>query len=395
MASRVPSIVAESLTGGTCLLLVLSKPRPGSRDRFSKVAVRPVALQEGIRCQFTFHFPDRVTHENLEPRQAAAKALQLLAETFEQGALFTPDADYAIRARRDGTFKMKKSPPTKAATGTAHDRRKCHLIPEGIPCPFLAEIGVMTPEGQVRRAMYHKFRQINRFLELVNDIVPDLPADREIQVVDFGCGKSYLTFALHHLLTGVHGRQVNIVGLDRKTDVIRNCASIAERLGCRGLEFREGDIATHATQCPVDLAVSLHACDTATDDALAQGVRWGAGVILAVPCCQHELAPQIRSDPLQPLLRHGILRERFAALATDALRALLLETRGYSVQIVEFIETEHTPKNLLIRAVRQRAENDALRQVRLAEYEAFKTALGIGTPRLEGALVQQDSPASV
>jgi SAM-dependent methyltransferase len=235
----------------------------------------------------------------------------------------------------------------------------------------------MTAGGQVRRSMMHKFRQINRFLELVDDIVPSLETGRELRVVDFGCGKSYLTFALHHLLTAIHGRAVRIIGLDRKSDVVRHCAEIAGRLECRGLEFREGDIAGHQESEPVDLAVSLHACDTATDDALAQALRWQSRVILAVPCCQHELARSMASRELAALSRHGILHERFAALATDALRALVLEISGYSTQVVEFIDLEHTAKNVLIRAVRRDRDDPSLRDARLAEYKALLQALGI------------------
>lgn len=386
MSTAEETIITDSMTRGTCLLLVLSKPRAAARSGLLKVDIRPIALREGNRFQFTSHFSDRVTHENLVPRQAAESALRLLRETFEHAAVYTTEADYAVRQRPDGTFKVKRSAATRSSADASHNRQKSYLIPEGIPCPFLAEIGVMTAEGQVRRAMYHKFRQINRFLELVNDVVPELTAERELRVVDFGCGKSYLTFALHHLLTVVHRRRVQIVGLDCKSDVIRDCTGIAGRLGCTGLEFREGDIATHVTEGPVDLAVSLHACDTATDAALAQAMRWNTGVILSVPCCQHELAPQIRSDALQPILRHGILHERFAALATDALRALLLEAQGYSVQITEFIDLEHTPKNILIRAVRNPNLSDAWRDSRQTEYLQLSRMLGIESMTLEQEL---------
>jgi len=245
---------------------------------------------------------------------------------------------------------------------------------------------VMTADGRVKSSMTHKFRQINRFVELVNDIVPSFEPERELRVVDFGCGKSYLTFALHHLLTEIHGRTVRIIGLDRKADVIGHCAEIARRLGCRGLEFREGDITDHRENDPVDLAVALHACDTATDDALAQALRWKTRVILAVPCCHHELAKKIDGGDLAPLMRHGILHERFAALATDALRSLVLEICGYATQVVEFIDLEHTAKNILIRAVRRDQLDPAHRAARLAEYNGLKRLLGIETPYLERIL---------
>ena len=397
MDDRALTTVSDTLASGDCLLLVLSRRRKTARDEFTKASVRPVVVQDRPVYQFTFHFPDRVTHENLNRPEAVKRALRLMAETFQDAALYTPSADFSLRATGDGSFRCKSGPPTKSAEPSpAHNRAKEYLIPEGVPCPFLVEIGVMTAEGRVKSAMTHKFRQINRFLELVDDIIPSLPAGRELRIVDFGCGKSYLTFALHHLLTSIHGREVRIIGLDRKADVIRHCAGIAGRLGCRGLEFREGDIADHCETEPVDLAVSLHACDTATDDALAQALRWQTRVILAVPCCQHELAKTIGSRELAPLLRHGIVQERFAALATDALRSLVLDMCGYATQVVEFIDLEHTAKNLLIRAVRREHVDPALRAARRAEYESLKHLLGIETPYLERIFgtALLDEPAS-
>ena len=370
--------VSDALSQGECLLLVLSRPRQNTDGGVTKVSIHPLVIRDQPVYQFAFHEAERVRHENLPRRRAGERAADLLSESFDDAALYTSEANYSLRRRADGSFACKEGPPTRsAAAPRAHTRAKEYLIPEGVPCPFLAEIGVMTAEGRVRRSMMHKFRQINRFLELVNNVVPSLETGRELRIVDFGCGKSYLTFALHHLLTGIHRRPVRIIGLDRKAEVIRHCAEIAGRLSCRGLEFREGDIATHQESEPVDLAVSLHACDTATDDALAQAVRWQSRVILAVPCCQHELAQRIASHELAPLLGQGILRERFAALATDTLRALVLEIAGYSTQVVEFIDLEHTAKNVLIRAVRRDRADPPLRETRLAEYRALTQALGI------------------
>ena len=222
-----------------------------------------------------------------------------------------------------------RRPPSRQAAPREHDRRKQYLLEEGTPVPFLVELGVMTPDGKVRKSRYDKFRQVNRFLELVDDVVPSLRPEGTLRVVDFGCGKSYLTFAIHHLLTELRGRSVEIVGLDLKEDVIATCASFAERSGAAGLRFERGDIASFEADEDVDLVVSLHACDTATDEALAQAVRWQADAILAVPCCQKEAYRQLESQLLAPLLRHGLAKERFAALVTDTLRAQLLELAGY------------------------------------------------------------------
>ena len=230
-----------------------------------------------------------------------------------------------------------RRPPSRKAAPREHDRKKRYLLEEGTPVPFLVELGVMTPDGKVRKSRYDKFRQVNRFLELVDDVVPSLRPDGTLRVVDFGCGKSYLTFAIHHLLTELRGRSVEIVGLDLKEDVIAACASFAERSGAAGLRFERGDIASFEAEEGVDLVVSLHACDTATDEALAQAVRWQADAILAVPCCQKEAYRQLESELLAPLLRHGLAKERFAALVTDTLRAQLLELAGYRAQLVEFV----------------------------------------------------------
>jgi SAM-dependent methyltransferase len=274
-----------------------------------------------------------------------------------------------------------RRPPTREAADRAHDRAKRYVLEPGVPVPFLVELGVMTPDGDVRKSRYAKFRQVNRFLELVDDVVPSLRSEGVLRVVDFGCGKSYLTFALHHLLTEVHGREVELVGLDLKDDVIATCSDLAERIDAVGLTFERGDIADFEAGARVDLVVSLHACDTATDEALAQAVRWDADAILAVPCCQKEAYRQIESALLAPLLRHGLAKERFAALVTDTLRAQLLELAGYRAQLVEFVALEHTAKNVLIRAVKGRRAGAETRRA----YEELRDSLGL-EPTLERLL---------
>src|ERR671933_1239410 len=331
---------------------VLSKPRRESP--YSRVTVRPVLVDEQLRYQFEYRQGEKATHANLLPLEAETELAGLIDRDFRQALLQTPVHDYQVL---DGQ-KVLRRPPTAKPAGLGHNRRKRRLLEEGYPVPFLVELGVMTPDGKVRAQRYDKFRQVNRFLELVDEVVPNRP----LRIVDFGSGKSYLTFALYHLLTVVRGLDVDVVGLDLKEDVIERCRSLAATLGYERLRFEVGDIALFEGD-PADVVVSLHACDTATDAALERAVRWGAEVILAVPCCQHELAPQLRVDGLAPLLAHGILRERFAALATDAARAQLLDAVGYDAQVVEFVDLEHTAKNLLIRATRRprRDGRDAMR----------------------------------
>ena len=389
-------LLARTIGDDTFVSLVLSKPLAPADQWPRKISVRPVQIRGERRWQWTLHFPRGETHENLTGEQTISQMTELLGgETRNGGAatvgafahahLYSTTADYALRIDRRGAAQLRKSAPSKQSGDMAHDRRKQYLIPEGEPCPFLEAIGVTTPQGQVRAKRYSKFRQINRFLEFIEDIYGELPAEGPLRVVDFGCGKSYLTFALHHLLTKVHGRDVRIVGLDREPSVIETCRDVAQRLELSGLEFRVGDITTHQTGEPVDLAVSLHACDTATDDALAQAIRWQAHVILAVPCCQHELAGKMNCESLLPLTTRGILRERFAALATDALRACALEAAGYRTQVVEFIDLEHTAKNVLIRAVRRPPAPQLAEQARRQLHE-FKALLGVQRLHVEDLL---------
>jgi hypothetical protein len=384
-AADVERLLADAFVSGDCLSLVLSKPRRGAVVPFTKVSVRPVIVQKRPTYQFAYQSLRKETHENHGAAAAGLKAMELLLHAFENAHLFTPKADVEIRASGKEAFRVREAPASRTTVDLNHDRPKEHLIPEGVPCAFLAEIGVMNREGRVLAAKYNKFRQINRFLELVEDVIEKLPKERTLQIYDFGSGKSYLTFALHHLLTQLRDYDVQIIGIDRNPDIVADCMRIATHLRCRGLEFRTGDIGTVEASGDVDMVVSLHACDTATDDALAQAVRWETPVIFAVPCCQHELSLSIKNEHLQPITQHGILHDRFAALATDALRAAALQICGWQTRIVEFIDLEHTPKNLLIRAVRQ-STNEAQQQAAIAEYHRFKEFLGLERPYLERVL---------
>ena len=261
----------------------------------------------------------------------------------------------SVLVSKKGTVTVKKKARATEAkqADMTHNRTKQYLLPEGEPVPFLVKLGVMTPEGKVVKAKYDKFRQINRFLEFIEDITPVLARDREITMIDFGCGKSYLTFAMYYYLHERKGYDLRITGLDLKEDVIAHCNRLAKEFGYEKLNFLTGDIADYEGVTQVDLVVTLHACDTATDYALAKAVAWNARAILSVPCCQHELNRQIKNEVLQPVLRYGLLKERMAALITDGLRASMLEEQGYRVQVLEFIDMEHTPKNILLRAVKE------------------------------------------
>ena len=229
---------------------------------------------------------------------------------------------------------------------------KKYVLQEGVPVPFLVDLGVMTAEGKVVKSRYDKFRQINRFLEFIEDVLPNLDPNRTNTIIDFGCGKSYLTFAMYYYLHVLKKYPIRVIGLDLKKDVIALCNRLSKKFGFENLTFLHGDIAGYEGVDQVDMVVTLHACDTATDYALEKALEWDAKVILSVPCCQHELNKQMENEILKPVLKYGLFKERIAALVTDALRAGRLEEAGYQVQILEFIDMEHTPKNILIRAVK-------------------------------------------
>lgn len=381
--TNLTRVLQDALAAGTLSLVVLSRPR-GSGDKVARrVALRPATVGGELRYQESRRVGAQEFHTNRPAEEVAERVVSLFTAEFDQINVYTADADTEIRRKPDGTELTRRSRPThKAVVGTAHDRARNHILPDGTVCPFLVATGVMTSGGRVRAPRRKKFRQINRYLEIVSDIVAHLPTGRPLRIIDFGCGRSYLTFALHHLFVTELKRPVRMTGLDLKADVIRDCQRLAEELQCEGLEFQQGDIAGYDQSEDVDLCVSLHACDTATDDALARAVAWNSEVILAVPCCQHELAAQLRSDDHAALLRHGIMRERFAALATDSLRARGLDVLGYRSQILEFIDTEHTPKNLMIRAVRKPAAEASVSEA-ASEYVSLRNLLGIDSFHLE------------
>lgn len=341
--------------------IILSNSR--HPEQTQKVKIRPVLIREELLFQETAYRGTQVFHENFTAEQLTDRICTALQEQFRQGEFSAKTLQATALVSKKGklTLKVKnsgKAPRTAASEeeelqALAHNRTKHYILEEGKPVDFLVGLGVQTPDGRVTRARFDKFRQINRYLEFIEDVIDELPKVRTIRIIDFGCGKSYLTFAMYYYLHELQHRDIQVTGLDLKTDVIKHCNELAEKLGYDRLKFERGDISTYEGTDVADMVVTLHACDLATDYALDKAVKWGARVILAVPCCQHELNRQIKCDPLKPVLKYGIIKERVAALLTDALRANLLEQQGYETQILEFIDMEHTPKNLLIRAVKK------------------------------------------
>lgn len=326
-----------------------------------KIKIRPVLIKEKLLFQETLYRGTQVFHENYEKEAMAERIGKLLTETFHQGEFQGTALSATVLVSKKGkmTIKTKQMQNAKKSDASvperdlSHNRARQYILQEGKPVDFLVGLGVQTPEGKITKNRYDKFRQINRYLEFIEDVLDKLPTDRTIRIIDFGCGKSYLTFAMYYYLHELQGRDILVTGLDLKKDVIAHCNELAAKCGYDRLQFEVGDISTYNGSDKVDMVVSLHACDTATDYALEKAVKWGADVIMAVPCCQHELNKQIACKELQPLLKYGLIKERMSALITDAVRANLLETQGYDTQILEFIDMEHTPKNLLIRAVKK------------------------------------------
>ena len=332
------------------LAAVLSAPR--DKSGVEKVKVRPLLKRGELVFQLESFCNRQAFHENLSAEEAADRIFEYM-QNMKQMQMETKQWNYTVLVSKKGKLTIKRKAqknPNKQADMN-HNRKKQYILEEGTMVPFLRDLGVMTEEGKIVRTKFDKFRQINRFLEFIEDILPQLDKGREVTILDFGCGKSYLTFAMYYYLHELKQYDIRIIGLDLKSEVIRHCNELSVKYGYEKLTFLEGDIADYEGVDRVDMVVTLHACDTATDYALAKAVGWHAKVILSVPCCQHEINRQIENDVLKPILKHGLLKERFSAIVTDALRAEYLEREGYEVQVLEFIDMEHTPKNILIRAI--------------------------------------------
>ena len=359
--------------------MVISGQKNKSEDKAVKVRIRPVILKNEIEYQVSEFVGRKVLHSNHSAADVKKKIIDYMTEDFKQAQINMTDAAATILSSKSKTLtcKYKKAGQLKAQRDLSHNRTKKYIIQEGKPVAFMIDLGVMGQDGKIIRTRYDKFRQINRFLEYIEDILPKLDKERELTIIDFGCGKSYLTFAMYYYLKELKGYNIRIIGLDLKADVIEHCNELRTRYGYDKLDFYVGDIATYKDVDKVDMVVTLHACDTATDYALAKAVRWGAEVILSVPCCQHEANRTIKSDILSPVMDYGILKERMAAIVTDAARAKLLTANGYDTQILEFIDMEHTPKNLLIRAVKSSKEDISAREKTKDMLEALNLELTI------------------
>lgn len=353
-------LIAESV-----YKLIISKPRKKD-EQYKKIVIE----QKENYYQIAKYTDKQVFHENIAFTDAAERCYELTDGHFLQVNAWSGEYEYYILISKKGNAALKRNKikGSQASSTDTHNRKKNYILEEGTPIPPLVDMGVFTKEGKVVRTMYDKFKQINRFIEMIDDSLKDSSLT-EINVIDFGCGKSYLTFILYYYLTEIQKMKANIIGLDLKADVIRHCNQVAQKYGYTGLTFEMGDINGYETPFDVDMVITLHACDTATDFALYNAICWNAKMIFSVPCCQHELNTQITSTQFSILTDYGIIKERFSALATDAIRGKLLEYCGYRTQLLEFIDFAHTPKNILIRAVKRPMTSKNARDKAMTEVE--------------------------
>lgn len=371
---EIQEVINHSVTEEHFISATLSSPKNNLIPQ--KIAIRRIELKDKGLFQWTEQVDQKAIHKNLSLAELQQKLYQVIFD-YKQTVIYSTSFDYHILIGKKENVKILTKKASKLLpTIVSHNRKKEYILEENVPYPFLVELGVMNKLGKIQPQKRDKFKQINRFLEIVEDTLKNFDFAKKMEVIDFGCGKSYLTFALYYYLTFIKKFQVTLTGIDLKQDVIRDCQELTKRLQYNDLHFVLGDIKAYHDKTKVDMVVSLHACDTATDAALEKAVNWNAKIILSAPCCQHELYNQVEQERLFPLLKHGILRERFAALATDAARAQILETLGYKVQILEFIDAEHTPKNLLIKAIKQESNQHHTHEAS-KKYNDFKELLHI------------------
>ena len=360
--------VKKILDGAAIERAIISKPSAKSSE-YKKIDIQGKAgsFQIGKYTQ------KQVFHENVKMQELPERIEQLISELgFRQMSIWTAQHEHIFLLSKKGELSVKKRALKEdehvQSNTQEHNRQKNYIISEGQQVAPLVDMGVFTKDGKVVKSMYDKFRQINRFLEILDDEI-DSAGTNHLNVIDFGCGKSYLTFVVYYYLTEIKGIKANIIGLDLKADVIKKCNQAAAKYGYDNLHFELGDINGYKAPFDVDMVITLHACDTATDYALYNAVCWNAKMIFSVPCCQHELNKKISTDDLSILTRYGIIKERFAALATDAIRGNLLEYAGDKTQLLEFIDFAHTPKNILIRSIRRGVTPKATREKALREVD--------------------------
>ena len=364
--------------------IIISNPR--DKEQYTKIKIRPILQRERLVFHVEKFTKTQAFHENLD-KEECITFIEEWSKAFGQIQIYSDTFNTSILISKKGKVNISKKnaihlaetvgdiEAMKLEKDLPHNQKKKHILQEGVAIPFLVDLGVMTKEGKVIHSKTDKFRQINRFLEFIQEVLPKLKADKEVKIIDLGCGKSYLTFATYYYLHVVQRFDINMIGIDLKAEVMNQCNELAKKYGYHKLVFQKGDIVDFQlpTDQRVDMVISLHACDTTTDVALAKSITWDAKIILVAPCCQSEVNQQIENQSLYPLLKYGLLKERFSSLATDAIRGGYLEAMGYKTQMLEFVDVEHTPKNLLIRGIKTGKRNPE----KIAEIQKFEEGLNV------------------
>ncbi|MEK4387632.1 SAM-dependent methyltransferase [Solibacillus sp. FSL W7-1464] len=375
------------ISNKTLLQATISQPRQKSSD-LKRVKLKPVEIRGEYMIQLEYQYERILKHENITLEDLPAK-LDTLFEQFRQVHAEFQEQTVQVQLSKKNKVLWKSDKNTTAKqVNLSHNRKKQYLLDDSRVHPFLVRLGVQSEDGKIKKQKYDKFKQINRFVEFIDDSLAHLPKDKTIRILDFGSGKSYLTFALYHYLKIEKGLDIHVTGLDLKKEVIEECNRIAADLQYEDLQFLVGDINDFNEETAVDMVVTLHACDVATDMALARAVKWGAKVILSVPCCQHELNRQLQAPALSIMTQHGLVKERFAALATDSIRAELLSLVGYDTQLLEFIDMENTPKNILIRAYFTGKKPSSEQRLKYDEFVRFLNAKPFLENELQNLLPQ-------
>lgn len=349
------------------LLKVVISNKLNKDVKYNKINIELKEKNNKEYYQIEKYTDKQVFHENIELEMIETKLFEMTFESYKQVAAWSENTNYELKISKKGkVFLGKKKSSNENLVNKNHNREKNYILKEGMLIQPLIDLGVFTKEGKVVKSKYDKYKQINRFIEIIDDEIKKNDY-KELTILDFGCGKSYLTFVLYYYFVEIKKINVKMIGLDLKTDVIKKCNDIAQKYNYENLKFELGDINGYKYTDNVDMVITLHACDTATDYALYNAVKWNTKMIFSVPCCQHEFNEQINSDELSILTKYGIIKERVSALMTDAVRGNLLEALGYKTQILEFIDIAHSPKNILIRAskgsISQEKKERAMKEV--------------------------------
>ncbi|WP_297713631.1 SAM-dependent methyltransferase [Clostridium sp.] len=318
--------------------------------KYNKIVVNLKETNKGRFYQIEKFTDKQVFHENIDIESVNEKVYECLNGDYKQLSAWSGNYTYDMKISKKGkVFLGKKKSGNSKVIKKGHNKEKNYILKEGMVIEPLIDLGIFTKEGKVINSKYDKYKQINRFIEIIDDEIKKNDY-KELTILDFGCGKSYLTFVLYYYFVKIKNINVKMIGLDLKEDVIKKCNEIAQRYNYDNLHFELGDINGFKYNNKVDMVITLHACDTATDYALYNAIKWNSKMIFSVPCCQHEFNTQMKADELSILTKYGIVQERIAALMTDSVRANLLECAGYKTQLLEFIDISHSPKNILIRA---------------------------------------------